>query len=330
MFKKRTSRLKQNKRKRHSRELVLNVTSPLIVFFQFLKTARGMAKSIVIFLLLGSLCWFGYDQISNHFNNNEEFAISNPKVTNFEDEPTVVLGKSRVLEIAGVDLSGTIFNVDLNEAKQLLLKRPEIRDVKIRRKLPHTIDIKIDERVPVAWLSCRELGLAGRNPHKGILLDSSGVSFICEKDFWRVAKKLPVIEISTNSEHEFPIGEKMRNEDAKRALSLVMSLRRMGHVSWDIDRVRVENFYTLHVISRDGMVAVCGMHDHKRQLTQLNMARNHAKVNGEELEWIDLRPKKNIPVYYKGGTAIVPNKYTPKSIEDDGLDSSTRSILNQN
>ena len=122
----------------------------------------------------------------------------------------------------------------------------------------------------------------------------------------------------------------MRNEDAERALSLVMSLREMEHALWDIDRVRVENFYTLHVISRDGMVAVCGMHDHDRQLSQLNMARNHAKVNGQELEWIDLRPKKNIPAYYKGGTAVVPNKYTPNRVEDDGLDPSTRSILNQN
>lgn len=328
MFKRSKSR--QNQRKRHSRELVLNVTSPRIFFFQFLKTIKGMAKSIVICLAVGALCWFGYYQISKHFSNNEEFAIRNPLVTDLDGGPTVVLAKSRVLEIAGVDLDGTIFSVDLGMAEQLLRDRPEIRSVKVRRKLPHTIDIKIDERIPVAWLSCRELGLAGRNPHKGILLDEAGVSFVCEKDFWRVAKDLPVIEISTDSELEFPIGEKMRNADAERALSLVMSLREIESSSWDIDRVRVENFYTLHVISRDGMVAVCGMHDHARQLTQLNMARNHAQVNGQELEWIDLRPKKNIPAYYKGGVGVVPNRYTPKDEEDDGLDPSTRSILNQN
>jgi len=294
MFKRKTSKLRQNKRKRHSRELVLNVRSPRIVFVQILKTIKGMARSVIVFLVVGGLCWFGYNQISNHFSNNEEFAIRNPLVSNFDGEPTVVLAKSRVLEIAGVDLTGTIFSVDLDEAKDLLLARPEIRNVKVQRKLPSTIDIKIQERIPVAWLSCRELGLAGRNPHKGILLDSSGVSFVCEKDFWKVA----------HSE--------------------------MGHSSWDIDRVRVENFYTLHVISRDGVVAVCGMHDHDRQLTQLNMARNHALVNDQELEWIDLRPKKNIPAYYKGGASVAPNKYTPKSVEDDGLDPSTRSILNQN
>jgi len=139
MFKKKTSKLRQNKRKRHSRELVLNVTSPRIVFFQFLKAARGMAKSFVIFLLLGALCWFGYNRVSNHFNNNEEFAIRDPQVTNFEGNQTVVLNKFRVLEIAGVDLTGTIFSVDLDEAKKLLLERPEIRDVKVRRKLPNTM-----------------------------------------------------------------------------------------------------------------------------------------------------------------------------------------------
>ncbi len=330
MFKRKTSKLRQNKRKRHSRELVLNVTSPRIFFFQCIKNLKGATKNIIVVLVTGAMCWFGYQQIGNHFSNNKDYKIKYPNVTNFEGDPTVVLHPSRVLDIAGIDLSGTIFSVDLNEAKELLLARPEIRDVRVNRKIPSTIEIQIDERVPVAWLSCRELGLAGRSPHKGILLDSAGVSFACEKDFWRAAKRLPVIEISTNSELEFPIGKKMRNADAKRALSLVLRLRAIENTSWEIDRVRVENFYTLHVISKDGVVAVCGMHDHERQLQQLIWARDHAKLNGKELEWIDLRPKKNIPARYKGGTEVLPHKYTPKNVRDDGLDSSTRSILNQN
>jgi len=330
MFKRKTSKLKQNKRTRHDRELVLNVTSPRIVFFQSLRAMRGMMKTALILLAVGSACWFGYQQIHDHFNNNEEFAIKHSKVTNFEGNPTVVLPRLRVLEIAGVDLSGTIFSVDLDEAKRLLLERPEIEDVKVKRTLPNTIDIQIEERVPVAWLSCRELGLAGRSPHKGILLDDSGVSFLCEKDFWKAAKNLPVIQVSSSSQTEFPIGKKMRNADAERALSLVLKLREMKQQPWEIDRVKVENFYTLHVISKDGVIAVFGMHDHGRQLYQLILAREHAMKNHKEIAWIDLRPKMNIPMHYKGGGAVQQQSYTPKSEADDGLDPSTRSILNQN
>ena len=330
MFKKKTSKLKQNKRKRHERELVLNVTSPRIVFFQSLKAIRGMMKTAIIVLAIGSACWFGYKQIHDHFNNNEEFAIKNSPVTNFDGEPTVVLSRKRVLEIAKVDLDGTIFSVDLDEAKRLLLERPEIQDVKIKRTLPNTIDIQIEERVPVARLYCRELGLAGRSPDKGILLDPTGVSFRCEKDFWNAAKNLPVIEVSSSSTNEFPVGKKMRNADAERALSLVLKLRELSEQDWSIDRVKVENFYTLHVISKDGVVAVCGMHDHDRQLHQLTLAKEHAAKNNKQLAWIDLRPKTNIPAQYKGGGAVVPHDYTPKSEADDGLEPSTRSILNQN
>lgn len=330
LFKRKTSKLSQRKHKRHDRELVLNVTSPRIVFFQTLKAIRGMMKTAVIVAAIGTACWFGYKAIADHFNNNEEFVIKNSPVTNFEGEKTVVLPRERVLEIAGVNLKGTIFSVDLDEAKKLLLERPEIKDVEVKRTLPNTIDIKISERVPVAWLSCRELGLAGRSPHKGILLDASGVSFLCEKDFWRMAKNLPVIEISSNSKTEFPIGKKMRNADADRALSLILKLREMERQPWLIDRVKVENFYTLHVISRDEVIAVFGMHDHDRQLHQLILAREHAVINAKELQWIDLRPKMNIPVLYKGGGAVYPESYTPKSEADDGLDPSTRSILNQN
>ncbi len=328
MFKKKTSKLKQNKHTRHGRELDLNVTSPRIVFFQSLKALRGMMKTIIVLLLVGGVCWFGYTQISDHFDNNEEFAIQHSTVTNFEGKATVVLPRLRVLEIANVDLKGTIFSVDLDEVKRLLLERPEIKDVKVKRSLPDLLDIQIDERVPVAWLACRELGLAGRNPHKGILIDVDGVSFRCEQDFWRVAKNLPVVDVSSSSQTEFPIGKKMRNADAERALSLVLRLRAMEQQPWEIDRVKVENFYTLNVISKDGVVAVFGMHDHERQLYQLILAREHAVENEKELEWIDLRPKTNIPAHYKGGGAVIQQAYTPKT-EEDGLAPSTRSILNQ-
>ncbi len=330
LFKKKTSRFKKNKRTRHDRELVLNVVSPRIVFFQSLKAMRGMIKTMIILMIVGTACWFGYKQIHDHFNNNEEFAIKHSTVTNFEGKPTVVLPRQRVLEIANVDLTGTIFNVDLGEAERLLLERPEIEEVKVKRTLPDSISIQIKERVPVAWLSCRELGLAGRNPYKGILLDAKGISFVCEKGFWEVAKNLPVIQITSSSIAEFPIGKKMRNADAERALSLVLKLREMKKQAWEIDRVRVENFYTLHVISKDGVIAICGMHDHDRQLHQLILARDHAAKNNKELAWIDLRPKTNIPAHYKGGGAVVPYEFTPKNEIDDGLDPSTRSILNQN
>ncbi len=330
MFKRKTSKFKPNKRRRHNRELVMNVTSPRIVFFQSLRAIRGMMKTALIILAVGSACWFGYKQIHEHFNNNEEFAIKHSTVTNFEGKSTVVLTRLRVLEIAKVNLAGTIFSVDLDEARRLLLERPEIEDVRVKRTLPNTIDIQIEERVPVAWLSCRELGLAGRSPHKGILLDDAGVSFLCEKDFWEAAKNLPVIQVSSSSKTEFPIGKKMRNADAARALSLVLKLREMKQQPWEIDRVKVENFYTLHVISKDEVIAVFGMHDHGRQLYQLILARQHALKNQQELEWIDLRPKMNIPAHYKGGGSVMSHSYTPKNEVHDGLDPSTRSILNQN
>jgi len=329
MFKKRTTKLKHNKRKRHDRELVLNVTSPRIVLFQSLKAMRGMLKIVVVLSLLAFGSWFAYQKIYDHFHDTKEFAIKYSPVTDFEGKPTVVLSRSKVLEIGRVDLSGSIFSVDLDEVKRLLLERPEVEDVRVKRSLPDTIDIQIDERVPVAWLSCRELGLAGRSPHRGVLLDEGGVSFVCEKDFWEVAKDLPVIQISSHSEAEFPIGKKMRNSDAVRALSLVLKYRELEEQSWTINRVKVENFYTLQMISRDGVVAVMGMHDHDRQLYQLVLARQHAARNNKELQWIDLRPKNNIPVHYKGGGAVLKNDYTPKHEVDDGLDLTTRRILNR-
>lgn len=280
--------------------LQLKVTSPRIMFFQSLKAMRGMMKTIIVFLVLVVGGWFGYQAIDDHFLKNDEFALKHLKISNFEGGDTRVLPRERIVEISEIDENGTIFAMDLDEVKQALLDRPEIVDVEVKRKMPDTIEVRVKERVPVAWLSCRQLGLAGRNPYRGVLLDQDGMSFKCEKGFWKVAKDLPVIEFATSADYAFRLGSKFQHERAERALSFVKLMSELKtDASWEVERIKVVNFYKLEVVCTDDVVGTFGMHDHDRQIKQFFMAREHAKSLGRELEWIDLIPKKNAPGGFK-------------------------------
>jgi len=273
------------------------------MFFQFLKAARGMMKSIIVILVLIVGGWFGYQAIDDHFVRNDEFALEHLEITDFEGGKTQVLPRERIVEITGIDEDGTIFAADLDDVRSTLLDRPEIIDATVTRRMPDTIEIKVKERVPVAWLSCRELGLAGRNPYRGVLLDEDGMSFRCEKGFWNVAKDLPVIEFTTNesdSKYAFQLGKKIQHERAERALSFVKLMSKLKtDDSWKMDRVKVVNFYKLQVTCTDQVEGTFGMHDHTRQIKQFFMAREHAKSINKELAWIDLIPKKNAPGGFK-------------------------------
>ena len=330
MARKKQTPIKRNRRTRHDKVLHLKVTSPRIVFFQSLKAMRGMVKTVIILGIIGTGLVMGYKMITKHFNDNEEFVIKFLPVTDFEGNKTVVLSQARIWEISEIDLKGTIFTPNLGDVRQRLKDRAEIIDAEVNRKLPHTITIKIKERIPVAWLSCQQLGLAGRSQFKGLLLDEYGVSFKSEKGFWGIAKDLPVIEIKTANKHEFPVGKKMNHADAMRALSFVNTLNKIGGKTWAVDRVVVENFYTLRVICSDELEARFSMHLHQQQLSKLINARTHAAKIGEEIAWIDLRPKVNIPFQYKSGSTKQQRiKISAPIPERSGMDSTTRSILDR-
>ncbi|MFD2159239.1 cell division protein FtsQ/DivIB [Rubritalea tangerina] len=245
-------------------------------------------------MVLGAAGVYGTQYIRNHFLTNPEFALRH-----LELQTNGFLNESEVAEIAGINPSGTIFSFDIDEVEARLVERPEVVAAVVERRLPDTVKIQLTERVPVAWLACPKLGMAGRNPLSGILMDAEGVIFTCQGKLWDVARNLPVIEIAEAEAHEFPMGEKMVHKDAARALALIQLVTEEVRGSWEVKRVAVSNFYSLVLTSDDNVVATFGMYDHERQLGDLIAARAHAEQTGRELEWINLLPKHNIPGNFK-------------------------------
>lgn len=302
-------RKKTNTRYTHSRsdrKLHLQVSSPRIVFFQSIKAMRGVFKLAFIAVLLSAGGFYGVNYIQNHFLTNPEFTLKH-----LELKTNGFLDEGQVAEIAGINPSGTIFAFDIDEAEAKLIERPEVVSAEVERRLPDTVKITINERVPVAWIACPILNMAGRNPLSGVLMDAEGVIFKCQGNLWNVARDLPVIEISTAEEHEFQLGQKMTHKDAARALSLVELINSEVDGAWQVKRVAAASFYSLVVTSNDQVEATFGMYDHQRQLKDLIAARQHAKDTNRQLEWINLQPKHNIPGNFK----------EPSSISGDGLTS---------
>ncbi len=305
MFRKKQSNTRYV-RQRSDRMLHLQVSSPRIVFFQSRKAVWGVFKIVIILAALAAAGLYGTRYVQNHFLTSPEFALRH-----LELKTNGFLNESEVAQIAEIDPSGTIFSFDIDLAEARLIARPEVVAAVVERRLPDTVKITLTERVPVAWLACPKLGMAGRNPLSGILMDADGVIFTCQGSLWDVARNLPVIDIGVAEAHEFPLGEKMTNKDAARALSLITLVDDVVKGEWTVKRVAVANFYKLVITSNDDVEATFGMYGHERQLNDLIAARNHAKETGRELEWINLLPKHNIPGNFK----------EPSSQSNDGLTS---------
>lgn len=297
MFKKKKSNTRYA-REKTNRSVEMRVSSPRIMFFQSLKALKGGLKISILLAILSCGCFYGYHYVRDHFLTSEEFALHH-----FELKTNGFLNAGEVAEIAGIDLSGTIFSFDLEEAEARLIARPEVVSANVDRLYPDTVKISLSERVPVAWLASADLGIAGRNPLSGVLIDADGVSFKCQGKLWDVARELPVIDVGEAEEYEFQLGEKMRHKDAERALALLRLINETVVNDWSVKRIVVKNFYTLQLITSDNVEAIFGMYEHQRQLSDLLAALRHAEETDRELEWVDLLPKHNIPGKFKADTA---------------------------
>ncbi len=280
--------------------LHLKVSSPRILLFHSLHATKGFLQAALILALVCGLGWMGVRAIQTHFIDNKDYLIQK-----IELETNGFMTHERLMAQTGIDMETTIFSVDLQRAQETLELLPEIVEVELRRQMPSTLKVRLKERIPVAWIASPSLNIAGRNPHGGLLVDQEGVIFPCDGRLWDVSEELPVIEVFDVSLSEFSPGKPLRHADALRALSFIYTLREED-AEIDLDRLIVENFFSLRLRMKDSMEARIGMYEHDQALKKLCRVMAHAKASGRELQWIDLLPRHNVPGYYKDSGLLPP------------------------
>ncbi|HCQ38528.1 MAG TPA: hypothetical protein DIV39_05185 [Verrucomicrobiales bacterium] len=294
LFALKMSRYKTSRVNRHGieRRLYMKVRSPRIFCFFCLRHLRSAGKLFLIGALLGGAIWGVRFGMREFFVENEEFVLRHLDLdTNGE------LDADHFIEVSGITPGSSVFALNLRDMEERLLGRPSVENVRLSRRLPGTLRVTIEEREPVAWLECRPLGIIGKHPLTGILLDKDGVCFPCES-WWRErAMNLPVVLVSQVQEGDITIGKEIRHHQAKKALALLrLSKENLGETEWSLSVVAVRNDYSLEAATNTGVMATFGMEDHEEQLRNLVILMDATARKGESIFTVNLIPKRNIPV----------------------------------
>lgn len=95
-------------------------------------------------------------------------------VKNIEVTGNYYLSEKDIISLAGISPGQNIFTINLDKIRTNLLENPHIKDIKIRRSLPNSIIIDIDERNVVAAV-----------PYSGVYLqiDEDGVVIEVSKEY---------------------------------------------------------------------------------------------------------------------------------------------------
>jgi cell division septal protein FtsQ len=210
------------------------------------------------------------------FSNNPRFSLRT-----VEARTDGVLPEALLIEWAGVPDEANLFDLSLPMVRYRLEKNPIIRQAVVRRRLPGTLEIVVNERVPIARMGQVE-------GHMNWLVDVEGV--LIRKSFQD--KHLPFL---LGVPQNVTLGDTIAQGRAADGLEYLARLREMPALKrdlFDVHMISVGHPDFLDARLRDGsQVLLPRGEDARRILEEATRMIDLAQRSGRELKHFDLRPR---------------------------------------
>jgi len=177
---------------------------------------------------------------------------------------------------------------------------PEVKNAEIFVRLPGTLKVDLVERIPVAWIECKRLGITGRDAVRGLLIDQEKTLFSCDPAIFERYEAFPIIKLPAMERKEIGPGMQLVHKEGLRAYALLKKTNELvngGLVNlppFESVQVRSENSLEAHFYDRSSIIF--GLYDHDRQLRDLVTILDRAQSTDRRLMNANLIPKRNIPV----------------------------------
>lgn len=221
------------------------------------------------------------------------------------------LSKASVLDRLGLTVGENLLSLDLAEMERVVEELPTVADAKISKVLPVGLAIELDERQPVAWLSCPPLGIRPRSSTSGQLIDADGYAVACDR--LRIEyMSFPVVEVS-----DIPVVVTGRRIDSPMLETALMCLSsgnaQLMPMRASISEIRAINDYSLLVVLKSGEEAIISSDDAPRDVTRLAAAYGELShtLNDPRAWRVNLLAQRNVPLQFierkRGSSSTLSN-----------------------
>lgn len=181
------------------------------------------------------------------------------------------LSTDQILEWASVPLQRSIFAVNIKEISGRIASKSHIKRVEVRRILPATVLIAVEERLPFAYLS-----------RGGELFEVGEDGIIIKKAM--DSTNLPLIKVATS----FSLEEKLARE-----VEILHMAQQSGVPFLEID---IRNGDTVVGVLESGIKVYLGEGDHLDYLFYLPSLLQVYRERGKGVRYIDLRFSEQVVV----------------------------------
>ncbi len=327
MMKRQTTKTRRRSR---SKVLEVRVMSPRIAWFGFLRIMMRAVKLACLAAVVTGLGYGVWRGIQHAFYENPDFRLQA-----IDLNPNPVIDEAGLVEAANIDLTASLFDLDVNALTETLNRLPEISSAKVERHLPGTLVVRVVPRTPQAWISCPDAGLPAPREAGAMLVDHDGIAYRCPARQLDKAVHLPIIELSQSEEFPIAGGQKIRHPELKHSIHLLRSAADFDpeSIQW-IESITQINAWSLLLVTRDGTRATFGLGDHERQIHRLRAAVEHAATQNYAIGTINLIPRRNVPITLRSEApaprAIPIAEPTDAELRDDRRSRDLQNLLNRN
>ena len=327
MIKRQTSKVHRRSR---SKVLEVRVMSPRIAWFKFLWLAGGFMKIACVVAAITGVCWGIWQGIQHAFYKNPDFQLQI-----IDLNPNPVIDEAGLAKAAKINLSASLFDIDVDGLTEKLKHLPEISYAHVERHLPGTLVVRVIPRAPQAWLVCPDAGFSDTRKVGAMLVDHDGIAYPCPARQLDLAIGLPIIQLPALEKYPIAAGKRVGHSELQHCFHLLNSARDSDSeaVHW-IESVRQVNDWSLTLVTRDGTEATFGIGGHEQQIQRFRAAMEHAGEKGYAIRTINLIPKHNIPITLRGESeaprAIPVSVTAPENPAEDRRSRDLKNLLNRN
>ncbi len=289
-------RKRKNRRfgRKHVLDVKLRAKERSRARLRWLTLALGVAGATA----LGVLLFFrGGDWLLTRFvYQNPAFAIHHIDVEN-----EGVIDDQQIRRWAGVNLDENLLAVDLARVKRDLEMMPVIQSVSVQRILPHTIRLRVTERVAVAQVKVLQTDAGGHYNILVYLLDDRGYVMLPLKPQQlsipsaRITDRLP--EIDGLNPAQLHLGRSLELPKLQAALQLILAFSQSpmaGVVG--LQRVDISRPGILVATSDGDSEITFALEDLDRQLNRWRSIHDYGVRIGKRIVSLDLAVSNNVPV----------------------------------
>jgi cell division septal protein FtsQ len=244
------------------------------------------------------LMWRVGDWSMNRFiYENKAFALKEVDLTT-----DGVIAPEQLRRWAGVKPGQNLFALDLTRVKRDIELVPAIHHVAVERVLPHTLKIRVAERVPIAQM-------------QNYLVDADGVAMLPLELFQRSAppqgEQYPAITgISIN---ELRAGRVIDSPQVRAALRFLVAFEQSAMATLvDVARVDVSAPDVLTVTTAQQNEITFRTTDFEKQLNRWWLVHTKGQELSRQIASLDLSVGENIPLRWLEAVAVPPTAPKPK------------------